>query len=197
MKFSHDGRGFPRNWLLAYVEVTIPHRNKLFRSVNILNIERHSPQSRFDINESINDDNASIGFPVSDMKGRLSTVRNSQINLQYLQISKQLLMETVLFSFKLVLQNMLVHLLIAGRRFFSEINLRQYHSIDFLASFFRDLKVSMPFLFVIRSPINSPFEIVIEISFWWKSMNNCMILNILFSNIIMRILHRHGSLISW
>ena len=31
IRFSHDGRGFPKNWLLAKVEVTLPHRNKLYR----------------------------------------------------------------------------------------------------------------------------------------------------------------------
>jgi hypothetical protein len=31
IKFSHDGRGFPKNWTLANIEVTIPYRNKIFR----------------------------------------------------------------------------------------------------------------------------------------------------------------------
>ena len=31
IQFSHDGRGFPKNWLLGKVEVTLSHRNKLYR----------------------------------------------------------------------------------------------------------------------------------------------------------------------
>lgn len=31
IKFSHDGRGFPQNWLLANIEVTVPSRNKIFK----------------------------------------------------------------------------------------------------------------------------------------------------------------------
>ncbi|CAF2736154.1 unnamed protein product [Rotaria sp. Silwood2] len=52
IKFSHDGRGFPDNWSLANVEVTIPYQNKIFK---------------FDINELINEEKAKIGYPVTDI----------------------------------------------------------------------------------------------------------------------------------
>ncbi|CAF3494199.1 unnamed protein product [Rotaria sp. Silwood1] len=53
IKVSHDGRGFPDNWSLANIEVTIPYRNKIFK---------------FDINELINEEKAKIGYPVTDIK---------------------------------------------------------------------------------------------------------------------------------
>jgi hypothetical protein len=31
IRFSHDGRGFPKNWSVAYVEVAVSNRKKLFR----------------------------------------------------------------------------------------------------------------------------------------------------------------------
>ncbi|CAF0913540.1 unnamed protein product [Rotaria sordida] len=53
VKFSHDGRGFPDNWSLTNIEVTIPYRNKIFK---------------FDINELIDEEKARIGYPVTDIK---------------------------------------------------------------------------------------------------------------------------------
>ncbi|CAM4747562.1 unnamed protein product [Rotaria magnacalcarata] len=50
IKFSHDGRGFPKNWSLANIEVTIPYRNKIFK---------------FDINELILEEK--LSYPITDI----------------------------------------------------------------------------------------------------------------------------------
>ncbi|CAF3675555.1 unnamed protein product [Rotaria socialis] len=50
IKFSHDGRGFPKNWSLANIEVTISSRNKIFK---------------FDINELILEEK--LSYPITDI----------------------------------------------------------------------------------------------------------------------------------
>ncbi|CAF3860635.1 unnamed protein product [Adineta steineri] len=53
IQLSHDGRGFPKNWILTSIEVIISNRNKIFK---------------FDINELIDEENTKINYSVTDIK---------------------------------------------------------------------------------------------------------------------------------
>ncbi|UJR26523.1 hypothetical protein I4U23_007846 [Adineta vaga] len=53
IRLSHDGRGFPKNWILGDVEITMTNRNKTYR---------------FDINELIDEENTKLNYPLTNTK---------------------------------------------------------------------------------------------------------------------------------